>query len=256
VANPAAALGEAIGKLIQDEVGRIISPVCERFDCYYDSGGLRSGKRDGTRLELTNTSGNKYNLDGVVENAKGEPIVLVESKYLRYTKHNRDKASWTCVAHSNVRKSYPTIRKSIAVLSGNWTASSQALMRSFGIELYEVPFLRACAVLRQWGVEFQWEEKDTKTPAAALEAFQRLSAEQRVEIGGQLLSPIAPAIASDIESTLKLEAEDIAQQIASVELLLKTRGEEMITRVFPDCRSAVTFLLSLQEEPRDLRGRL
>lgn len=138
--NYASALGEAVGKLIEARMADLLTPVAESYGYYYDRGGTRPGVRRGKTLALANASGIRYRIDGVIEDAERQPIVLLESKYLRYQKHNRDKASWTCVAHYNLHKNFPTVRKSIALLTGRWTAQSKSLMTSFGIELHEVPF--------------------------------------------------------------------------------------------------------------------
>src|SRR3990172_6666856 len=160
VVNSASALGEVVGKLIEDEIERIIRPICGANGYVYDKGGRRPEKRVGVKLTMINRSGNAYQLDGVIELPDGSPIVLLESKYLRYKKHNRDKASWTCSAHYSLRKSYPTIRKSIAVLSGNWSLPSKKFMQSFGIKLYRIPFDTICNALDDYGIMFDWPEKD------------------------------------------------------------------------------------------------
>jgi hypothetical protein len=152
VSNWASALGETIGKLIEDEIERTLKPVCTAKGYYYDRGGPRPGIRSGKKLQMVNHSGNTYQLDAVIENPERWPVVLLESKYLRYKKHNRDKASWTCASHYSLRKTHPTVRKSIAVLSGNWSKPSKAFMESFGIELYEVPFESMCQVLGEYGI--------------------------------------------------------------------------------------------------------
>lgn len=183
VSNPASALGEAVGKLIEDELERIIKPVCEEKNYIYDRGGERPEKRKGVKLKMVNRSGNEYQLDGVIESPDGNPILLIESKYLRYKKHNRDKGSWTCAAHYNLRKSHPTIRKSIAVLSGRWSEPSKRLMESFGIELHEVPFDYICNVLKQANLEFNWNEKDQETPRESWEKFRNISLSKKKKLG-------------------------------------------------------------------------
>jgi hypothetical protein len=106
VANPGSALGEAIGKSIEDEITKAVRCLAE------EKYGLhaRSGK-------LANGDGNTYQIDRIIEDKNGNPLITVEIKYLRYKKHNRDKASWTCTAHYNLRKTYPSVRKSMAVLA-------------------------------------------------------------------------------------------------------------------------------------------
>jgi len=133
--NPASALGEAIGKSVEREVQTIIQESVEPFGLYVDTGGKRKGRK-GQKLLLVNETGNAYQIDTVVENKDGKPLVLVETKYLRYKKHNRDKASWTCVAHFKLRTTYPSVKKSIAILLGNWSKPSQELMRSLELNSF------------------------------------------------------------------------------------------------------------------------
>jgi len=253
--NPASALGEALGKLIEDELERIISPICKARGYVYDRGGSRPDKRKGIKLTMVNRSGNKYQLDAIIETPGGAPVVLVESKYLRYKKHNRDKASWTCASHYSLRKSHPTIRKSTAVLSGNWSVPAKEFMQSFGIEFYEIPFAHTCAVLRTHGVEFDWPEKDSLTPLESWKSFQLLSPETKEAVGRELLEPIRDRLAMGVETTLSL-GEDIAKNLQEVEILLKTNRNEYFTYSFASAGDAISFLAKLQVDAPDLRGKL
>ena len=194
-------------------------------------GGIRPGKRSGVKLFMINRSGNTYQLDGVIENSQGDPIVILESKYLRYKKQNRDKASWTCSAHSSLRKSYPTIRKSIAVISGNWSPPSKKFMESFGIELHEISFEFMCNILADYGINFNWKEKDRQTPDISWATFLKLSIKKRKEIGKRLLNPVRKGLVKSIKFTLE-RSEDWAKLINELELLLKTDMNEYFTYSF------------------------
>lgn len=127
VANPASALGEAVGKLFEAAVLQGLAEVVAARGHTIRPARLRNG------------TGNVYQIDAVVFDVDDNPVIIIDPKYIRYTKHNRDKGSWLCVAHYNLRKTFPTIRKSIAVLAGRWSAPSRALIRSFGVETLEVP---------------------------------------------------------------------------------------------------------------------
>ncbi len=255
VKNPASALGEAIGKLIEDELERTLSPLCSERGFIYDRGGQRPSKRKGVKVTMVNKSGNVYQLDGVIENSVGEPIVILESKYLRYKKHNRDKGSWTCAAHYSIRKSHPTIRKSIAVLSGNWSTPSKKFMESFGIELYEIPFDFMCKVLKEQAVEFDWHEKDQVTPQDSWRNFQKLTDAKKKLMGEKLVTHIHDPLTRSVTMTLEME-EDWVKSLAEVELLLKTERNEYFTYTFASAREAIQFLLSLQVDAPDMRGKL
>lgn len=124
---------------------------------------------------MANASGNKYRLDAIIENPDGKPVVLLESKYLRYKKHNRDKGSWTCAAHYSLRKTHPTIRKSVAVLSGRWSEPSKAFLQSFGIELHHIEFPTMCAVMTDFNIDFDWAEDNQEVPNQGWSTFLSLS---------------------------------------------------------------------------------
>jgi hypothetical protein len=255
VKHAASALGETIGKLIEDEIERCITPICKQRRYYYDRGGKRPDTRNGVKLSMVNKSGNLYQLDGVIENAEKKPIVLIESKYLRYKKHNRDKGSWTCASHYSLRKSYPTIRKSIAILSGNWSKPSKLFMESFGIELYEVPFDYMCEVLGKYDIDFDWPENDIRIPRSSWTKLKRLGSDQTLEIGGRLLDPIRRSLAESVALTLD-DGENWAKRVKQVEILLKTDRNEYFTYTFTSNKDALQFLLKLQVDAPDLRGML
>jgi len=255
VKNTASALGEAVGKLIEDEIERVLRPICETLGYVYDRGGPRPSTRRGKTLRMLNASGNEYRLDAIIENPEGKPIVLLESKYLRYKKHNRDKASWTCASHYSLRKTHPTIRKSVAVLAGRWSEPSRAFLQSFGIELYHIDFQKMCSVLSNYNIKFDWPEDDQEIPNRGWETFGSLDQAARRSIGQRLVEPIRDALTSSIRTTLE-SGEDWPQHLGEVELLLKTDRNEYFTRAFSNATDAMQFLLSLHEQVKDLRSKL
>jgi hypothetical protein len=204
---------------------------------------------------MVNKSGNKYKLDGVIENKDRNPIILLESKYIRYKKHNRDKASWTAAAHYSLRKTHPTIRKSITILSGRWSAPSKAFLESFGIELFEIPFSTCCKVLATYGIDFDWDEKDRVTPTNSFLAFNSLSDIERQKLGEALTQDVEHELIDSVTTTLQLDS-NIAQRIGEIELLIKTTTNEHFAYTFTKSREAIDFLLNLQVEREDLRGEL
>ena len=253
--NYAAALGEAVGKLIEARMGELLIPVAVSHSYYYDRGGDRPGIRKGKTLSLANAAGIEYRIDGVIEDRNGDPVILLESKYLRYQKHNRDKASWTCVAHHNLHKNFPTVRKSIAVLMGRWTAQSKSLMSSFGIEIHQVPFDYAADTLGLWGVEFRWQEKDSSVAEPALARFQSLPEEERHLIGIALLEPVADALTQSVSQALTL-SPNVARRLKEIEILIKTTHNEYYPKVFTSAGEAILELMKLQAPAEDLTGRV
>ena len=242
--NPASALGGAVGKLFENAV---IEGVRQEVESRNHT--VRAAK-------LTNGTGNKYQIDGVVFNAEENPIIIIDPKYIRYTKHNRDKGSWLCTAHYNLRKTYPTIRKSIAALAGSWTGSSKALIRSFGVELVEVPFGSMVAVLGQYGVQFAWDEKDRETPRKAWEHFANLGETERSAIGVGFTDGIIGDLRTAVTRVLDTDVSDLPSRISGVEVLLKTDHDEMLLLTFDSIAASLQAMTKLVSDVPDISDLL
>jgi len=246
VANPGSALGEAIGALLEGEIHQILKPLAEERGCIYVTTGpanTRTGK--GTRLILTDADGNEYNLDSVIINNRFQPLVLIESKYIRYTKHNRDKASWICTAHTKLRQRYVTVRKSIAVLMGSWTKPSKRLLQSFEVELFEVPFDGICEVLGQYGIDFRWAEKDRQQAMEGWRRFARLSRADREAIAKRLIAGIGSKLRESLQTVLD---ESLPRKVRSVAVVVRSNRGETFTHSFPDLKQAIAFMESFDEK--------
>jgi hypothetical protein len=203
LANPGSTLGEAIGALIEREVNRLLRAIAEDNGCIYMTAG-RPNPRTGrpTKLLLRDNAGNEYNIDSVIANRRVQPLVLVESKYQPDTQHDYDESNRICSAHGNLRRAYPTIRKSAAVIAGSWSASSKDRMRSFGITLFEVGLPEIHAALGRYGVDISWDETERDRAVAAWESWSRLTDENYADIGCELLAVIEPELQQSITSTL------------------------------------------------------
>jgi hypothetical protein len=253
--NPASALGEAIGKSVEAEIQSIIRNIVEPFGLFVDVGGERIGKRRGRKLLLVNDTGNEYQIDTVVEDENGNPLILVESKYIRYKKHNRDKGSWTCVAHYKLRTTYPTIKKSIAILLGNWSKPSKLMMESFNIDLIEIPFTTMVEATRKHQIIFDWPEKDSETPAIGWQRYQQLSGHDKKEIARECLAGCREKLEDAILSAIKADPQS-PKNVDQIELLIKTTHKEYFVKKFTRVTDAAKYLLSLTEDVVDLKGRL
>src|SRR5579883_1358945 len=240
VVNFGSTLGEAIGSLIEVEVNRLLMPIAQEYSCVYVTVGLphpKSGKPQ--KLLLRDMAGNEYNIDAVIANARMQPLVLIESKYIRYVKHNRDKGSWICTAHYSLRRSFPTVRKSIAVLAGNWSSSSKAMLQSFDVTLFEVGFAHIREVLASYNIDIGWGEKERDRVMGAWHAWQSLNESQKDEIAHQLLAEIEPLLKQTLKETLD---GTIPREIQEVEITIETTLGESRRYIFSSLAEAITFL--------------
>lgn len=246
VANPGSTLGEALGALIEREVNRVLDPIATENGCAYIHVG-RPNPRTGqpTKLLLKDSAGNEYNIDSVIVNARMQPLVLIESKYIRYKKHNRDKGSWICTAHYSLRRTFPTIRKSIAVLAGNWSRSSKAMMQSFDVSLFEVGFSKIVETLAPYGVDIVWEEKQREKAKQAWQKWQQLNDAQYAEIARQLLSDIEPQLSQSLKETLDMA---VPREVREVEITIETNLGESRRYTFESIAAALEFLEQFDEE--------
>ena len=249
VANPGSALGEAIGSSMEDALEALLNDVADKYGYHYLTSGVRetkSGKKP-KKLLMSDNFGNEYDIDGVLANQSMQPLIIFESKYIRYKKHNRDKGSWICNAHSAVRKRYHSIRSSIAILAGNWSGSSQAMMRSSDINLFLIPFDYICEVLSEFGIDFNWEEKDRDKAIRAWENFNKLDSEQKESIGIKMIDSIKDNLVTLIENILD---DTVEREVNKVLVELISNLGEVKVYEFESISDALDFLQ--QDDLRDL----
>jgi hypothetical protein len=238
--SPGSALGEYIGKLIEEQIAAITKEVSGRYN-------FTARKRI-----LKNAWGSRHSIDMVIEDDDNKPLILIEPKYLRYTKHNWDKGSRLIAGYYNLKKTYRSIRKSIAVLAGNWTDTSISFLRAFGVEIYRIPFSKISDVLSAYGVPFEWEEKDDITPNMSLKKFGKLKKKIKSRIGQEIVEDIRGDFAKSIETTLTLDPSE-PRAIGEVEILIKTKQGEFYLSTFENVNQALEYLIRLQRDIPDLR---
>lgn len=203
IQNPGSALGEAIGANMECVLNEYLPTVVDKYSCRIISKGCKNIKtKKETKLLLSDQFGTKYNIDAVVANEAMQPLILLEYKYIRYTKHNRDKGSWLCTAHNAVRKRYNSIRSSIAILAGNWSQTSLAMMKSHSVNLFVIPFSRIVELLSKYGIVFDWDEKDRETALESWKKYAALSPEQKKSIAQEMIVVIKEDLEKLIEKIL------------------------------------------------------
>lgn len=241
VTNPGSAIGEAIGASMERALEAMLSDIADEYGCHYLTAGVRKTKNGQTvkKLLMSDNYGNEYDIDGVITNASMQPLILFESKYIRYKKHNRDKGSWICTAHSAVRRRYHSVRSSIAVLAGSWSISSQAMMRSNDINLFLIPFDTICEALSPFGIDFMWAEKDREKATAAWHQFNVLTTEQKDSVGTKMTDAIRESLASLIKNILD---DSVSRAIEKVLVELVSNLGEVKSYEFRSAQEALEFL--------------
>jgi len=243
VTNPGSAVGEAVGKLIEADLTTAVRKV---------AGPLNYSV---TSRTLPNHLKNRHQIDIVVSDPDSQPVILIEPKYLRYKKHNWDKGSRLCIAHYSLRRTYPSIRKSIGVLAGEWTDASVQFIQSFGVETYRIPFDHIADTLEQYDIPFRWDEKDTQTPKEAWRRFGRLSTEEQKAMAAALTSPVRHLVAHSVETTLRSDP-NAPRRVETVELSIRTSEGEHLVYSFRSVSEAIRRLLTFVTDVEDLQRTL
>lgn len=242
IQNPGSALGEAIGAAMEEALNDFLAKLVSRQGCHYLSKSPVLGKGgNARRLLMFDKFGTAYNIDAVVANASMQPLILLESKYIRYKKHNRDKGSWICTAHPALRRRYASIRSSIAVLAGNWSSSSVAMMKSFDVNIFLVPFSRICKLLAEYDIKYDWDEKDRMAAQDAWQKYARLTAAQKSRIGAEMIRAIKPELK---KLALSILDDSIPREVSRVTIELRSNLGEAKVYDFSGVAEAVDFLNS------------
>jgi len=243
VANPGSAIGEAVGKLFEKKVGELIQSICMGLPYNVDLGGPRPeiGRRSKT-IKLFDRFGVSWENDIVIEDMNYNPVILIEAKWLRYTKHCRDKGGWVCTAHPSLRKSHDTIRKTIVTLAGSWTDSSLSMMRGNFVDIHLVDYDYIVTLLEGYNIPFHWDEKDRNTAFLAWERWNALSDNQINNIGKELILPIKKSLEESLRSTLEWDGET---EFLEFELTCRTDDGGSITRYFNNHSDLSDYILSL-----------
>lgn len=238
--NPGSALGEAMGACMEAALARFIEPIAYEHHSRLMTKGpinVKTGKH--TKLLMFDEFGTKYSIDGVILNESNQPLILLESKYIRYKKHNRDKGSWICHAHGEVRRFYSSIRSSIAILAGNWSKTSLTMITSHNINVFLVPFETIVSVLAKRDIDFEWGEKDRHLAVEAWGKFTKLTESEIKKIGDEIIQGIKNPLKKLISDTLSNKTK---RKIDRVAIEIHSNLGEVKRFDFNDINEALDFL--------------
>jgi hypothetical protein len=188
---------------------------------------------------LFDNFGTAYNIDAVITNESMQPIIIVEYKYIRYKKHNRDKGSWLCTAHNAIRRRYNSVRSSIAILAGSWSGTSIAMIKSHDINIFLIPFDKITNLLKAHDIKFDWGEKDRKIAKKSWTMYSQLSAKKKLKIAEEMIAAIKPDIEAAIKKTLDNTTK---REVDKVTIEIRTNIGEVKRFEFNSVEDALDFL--------------
>ena len=173
---------------IETILNKIIFTFLESYPFHYIFKTGYNSNNDSYKknLFMYDLEGKQHNIDGIITDESMKPLVLLESKYIRYKKHNRDKGSWICNTHTALRKRYKSIRASIAILAGSWSKTSLAMIESSDVSVFLINFNAIAEILQKYNIDFNWDEKDTSKPRVAWYLYDKLTERQKMNIAKQM----------------------------------------------------------------------
>lgn len=247
VTNGGSAIGEAIGHYMESVIQKYITQYIDNYNCHFlsQTGHNPITGKESKKLLLYDSFGNDYNIDGVITNEKMQPLILLESKYIRYKKHNRDKGSWICNAHSAIRKHYPSIRSSIAILAGNWSKSSLAMLQSCDVNFFLINFSLIVRFLSEKGIDFNWEENDKEKAMLAWNKYSRLPENDREDIAIKMVDSIKNNLFTLLDNILD---DSKIREVSKVILEIVSDHGETIRKKFETTQEAISYLEDFSPE--------
>lgn len=190
MSNYASSLGQKIGRTLENAVFRYLEPHINAASYSIRSESIENGDSV------------SYDIDLVVRNTDGDIISIMETKFIRYKKHNRDKGSWIANTHSTLRQHYPTIIGCYAFLGGNWSRPSLEMMNKKQVRTILIPFDHIADVYETHGVNIRWGEKEDDLKMVAYNAENRLTNAQRSDIGDEIRAHIQTELDGVLDSII------------------------------------------------------
>lgn len=135
--SPAHRFGQIIGEVLEAAIEPLLVKFARAHRLYLDKKGARPA-RPGNKMTWTDRSGNKHDLDFVLERGGtaqriGVPVAFIETAWRRYTKHSRNKAQELQGAIQPLAETHRASAPFIGVvLAGVFTEGALAQLRSLG----------------------------------------------------------------------------------------------------------------------------
>ena len=112
--GPENAAGQWIASFFNVGITNILNQIMERFPDY--NMRLPRGRRT---WRLENIYGESRQIDHIISDREMNPVIIVETKWLKDQRHLKDKGSWILMMN-DVQKAHNSIRGIVAFLAGEW----------------------------------------------------------------------------------------------------------------------------------------
>lgn len=111
-------------------------------------------------------------------------------------------------------------------------------------------------ILGEYGIEFDWAEKDRTTPANSLAAFNRLRRGDKVSLAHSLTDGIMPKLTSSVLDVIEGTSESVRSRVTQVEVLLKTDRQEMLLLKYGSVADTISGLVDFMDDRSDVSDLL
>ena len=236
--DASSALGQQMGALFDEAVLDLLHELSAILE--FELVSPPKGKH---LQHLTPIHGIPKQIDHIIA-AKGQsdPLVVVELKWLKDSRHIYDKGGWI-EGLAKVKQGNPTVRGALALLAGHWSPKIIQQLE-FGGGVRAIVMLNVdemYSLLRQYGVDIQIDKERNAiaNAEAALEHFTKLSGTPRAQIKKQ----IAAKGRAEVEKALRhflTPVEKLA--VTSIEVSLKTNQGNVFTKEFASAEKAIEFI--------------
>jgi hypothetical protein len=164
------AVGQYIGLLMERRLEKLLSPY-----------------KPLAHMRWSNSHGVSHEIDFVIGTLQ-RPVILIDSKYIKYQKHAREKANEIANMLLSIRNNFPSVRLLVAVLAGNFTEGSKRILINQGIHVFHITFDTLAHNMRRHGIVIDWAEDDKLTPKRTWEVLNKLSEEELNRISDEFFN--------------------------------------------------------------------
>lgn len=158
-------------------------------------------------------------IDHIISDKKGKPVVIVEDKWLKDQRHLKDKGSWIMVLKA-VREANPTLRGVIAILSGDWNETTINVLQKLAY-VFHIPLKTVYDNLKKVGIEVKIDKKRQafenprellNTILGVVESNLNQDKDILTEVGKKITKKIAGPLEKKIKELLYPEEEETAEK--------------------------------------------